>query len=33
MPLQWNPAKVILVGDPKQLQATTFSVNAGSTNF
>lgn len=33
MPLQWDPAKMILVGDHKQLQATIFSDNAVKTNF
>jgi len=28
VPLGWNPSVVILVGDHKQLPATTFSENA-----
>ena len=33
IPFTWDPAKVILVGDHKQLPATTFSENSIETNF
>ena len=31
VPMRWNPQVVILVGDHRQLPATTFSPNASST--
>jgi senataxin len=33
IPLQYSPKKLILIGDPKQLPATTFSQDAYKTNF
>jgi len=33
VPMVWNPDVVILVGDHRQLPATTFSPNAQSTKF
>lgn len=33
MPLTWNPRRVILVGDHRQLPATTVSNNAVDTRF
>ena len=33
IPLQLDPNRVILVGDQKQLPATTHSVNSQKTNF
>lgn len=33
IPMEFNPKRIILVGDQKQLAATTFSNNASTTKY